>query len=378
MEGPDAGALRGGDSYEHGAHLAAPVVPVRPGHAGGGQGDVTAQHPPGPLGHGGGHLSGHRPEPVQHVLWDPQDAGLDFVCVGHNPSPEGGGSPGDIGQPLGHQAAGAALRRTDSQAFLLQITDHNILQRGHIHPVHLVAEQLPHLGHGGLEECLGFLIRRRLGGDPQLALPLLGVGGQGGVGHGVHLVPQLGFHGGLPDAEQLDGVGCDDPLGQGQQVGLRPVLEHGPALAGGAREHDDVDPIRFKGAAGGGAPVVGQDGAPLGEHGLLEVVVRHGPADTIKIGADALRRTLVKDQLLAKGLGQHVFGQIVAGGPQASGGDDDVRPLFGQGHRFLGPLEVIPHHGVPKDVQPQLAQPLGQHLGVSVGDISQKQLGPHR
>ena len=33
---------------------------------------------------------------------------------------------------------------------------------------------------------------------------------------------------------------------------------------------------------------------------------------------------------------------------------------------------------LPKDVQPQLAQPLGQHLGISVGDISQKQLGPHR
>ena len=42
----------------------------------------------------------------------------------------------------------------------------------------------------------------------------------------------------------------------------------------------------------------------------------------------------------------------------------------------LSPLEVITHHGVPKDVQPQLAQPLGQHLGISVGDISQKQLGP--
>ncbi len=107
----------------------------------------------------------------------------------------------------------------------------------------------------------------------------------------------------------------------------------------------------------------------------MEVVVRHRPAGALEIGADALSRPLVEDQLLAEGLGQHVFGEIVAGGAQAAGGDDDVGPLFGQSHRLLGPLEVVPHHGVPEDIQPQLAQPLGEHLGVGVGDVAQQQLG---
>ena len=42
VEGPDVGAVRCGDGHEHGAHLVAPVIPVRAGHAGGGQGQVTA------------------------------------------------------------------------------------------------------------------------------------------------------------------------------------------------------------------------------------------------------------------------------------------------------------------------------------------------
>ena len=81
------------------------------------------------------------------------------------------------------------------------------------------------------------------------------------------------------------------------------------------------------------------------------------------------------DQLLSKSPGQDVFGQIVAGGAQAAGGDDHVGPLFGNGHRVPGPLGVIPHHGVPIYVQAQLAEPLGENLGVQIGDAAQKQFG---
>ena len=173
-------------------------------------------------------------------------------------------------------------------------------------------------------------------------------------------------------------MGGDDPLRQLLEIGHGPVLEHGAALAGGAGEHDDVDPVGLKGAARGGAPVVGENGAALGQHGLLHVVLRHGPANAGKVGADALGRSLVKHQLLAEGLSQDVFGQIVAGGAQAAGGDDDVRPPLGHVHRLADPLGVVPHHGVVIDVQPQGAQPLGEGLGVGVGDVAQQKLGAHR
>ena len=74
--------------------------------------------------------------------------------------------------------------------------------------------------------------------------------------------------------------------------------------------------LRLEGAAWGGAPVVDQDGAALGEHGLLKIVLRHGPPGAGKIIPDALGRGLVEHQLLSKRLGQHVFRQVITGGAQ--------------------------------------------------------------
>ena len=71
-----------------------------------------------------------------------------------------------------------------------------------------------------------------------------------------------------------------------------------------------MDPFGLKGAAGGSPPVVGQDGAALWQHGLLQIVLRHGPFRLGKVGADALRRGLVKDELFTKRLGQHVLSQV--------------------------------------------------------------------
>ena len=208
--------------------------------------------------------------------------------------------------------------------------------------------------------------------DAQLAFPLLGVGGQGGVGHGVHLLPQLGLHGRLPNAEELQGTGDDDPVGQLPEVGEDPVGEHGLALPGRAGEHDDPDPVGFKGHAGGGAPVVVQHGAALGQHGLLVIVVRHGAVGVqiLEIGLNPLGGGGVKHQLFAKALGQHRFGQVIAGGPQPAGGEDDVGTGTGQLHGGAQPLRVIAHHRVIVDVDAQGAEPLRQHLGVGVGDVA--------
>ena len=76
------------------------------------------------------------------------------------------------------------------------------------------AEQGLDLLHRGQKQGLGLLLGSGLGGDPQLTFALLGVGGQGGVLHGIHLLSELGLHLGLADAEQLQGVGGDDPLAE--------------------------------------------------------------------------------------------------------------------------------------------------------------------
>ena len=139
-----------------------------------------------------------------------------------------------------------------------------------------------------------------------------------------------------------------------------------------------MDPLRLKGAAGGGAPVVHQNGAPLGEHGLLVVVLGEFAAPVFGELLQPAHRVLIPVQLFPKGLRQHVLGQVVAGRAQAAGGDDNVRPLLGDGHRLPGPLGVVPHHCVPIHIQPQGAETLGEHLSVGVGDAAQQQLGAHR
>ena len=139
-----------------------------------------------------------------------------------------------------------------------------------------------------------------------------------------------------------------------------------------------MDSLRLKGTARGGAPVIGENGAALGQHGLLKNILRDGPARADKVAADAPGRLLVVYQLFSKGLGQDVFGQVIAGGAQTAGGDDDVRPLSGDVHRPADPLGVVPHHSVVIDIQSQGAQPLGEHLRIGIDNVAQQQLGSHR
>ena len=371
--------IRPGQRHVNQAHRIAPVVGVGAGHAGGGDGQVGAQHPAGPPGHGFGHLGRHRAELVQQLTGHPQHAVLDLVGIAHHAALEHAGGPGQIGDALGHQPAGTGFRRAQGQPLGLQQGEGHGLDAGHIGAVDHVAQQSAQLRLHRGDQVPGLGLHRGLGGDAQLHLPLLGIGGQGGVGHGVHPVPEQRLHGGLPHTEDPQRAGENGAVGQILQIGQGPVGEHLPALPGWTGEHDHPDPLRFEGAAGGGAPVVGENGAALGQHGLLEVVLGHGPAgvELLKIGTDALGRRLVKDQLFAEGGGQYVLGQIVTGGAQAAGGDEDVGPPLGNLHRGAQPLRVVAHHRVVEDVDADAAESLGDHLGVGVGDVAEEQLGAH-
>ena len=88
-------------------------------------------------------------------------------------------------------------------------------------------------------------------------------------------------------------------------------------------------------------------------------------------------RGLVKLQGEAEGVGQGLFGEVVAGGAQAASGDEDVGAALGDVHSGAEAFGVVPHHGVIVDVDAQGGQALGDHLGVGVGDAAQQQLGAH-
>ncbi len=187
------------------------------------------------------------------------------------------------------------------------------------------------------------------------------------------LVKQL-IHGGFPHAEGHDIVGHDDFTGEFPEVGLHMAAEHGLHLMGRARQHQHMDAAALKGAAGGGAHRVVKHRAPLRQFRLLGVVLRHGHVERGLVkGADILQNVPVQDQRLPEGPADGLLSEIIVGRAQAPGGDDDVRPAAGGIQGLLQPLRVVTHHGVPKDVDAQCRQALGEHLGVGVGNVAQQQ-----
>ena len=129
------GSLRGGDGHEHGAHLIAPIVLVRAGYAGGGQGDVASQSAPGALCHSLGYGSGYGSVLIKKLLGDPKNVVLYFIGVRDDAALEHLRGSGHIREPFGHQSAGAAFRGADGQSLFPQQVFHHELQRGHIHSV---------------------------------------------------------------------------------------------------------------------------------------------------------------------------------------------------------------------------------------------------
>ena len=63
--------------------------------------------------------------------------------------------------------------------------------------------------------------------------------------------------------------------------------------------------------------------------------------------------------------------------PRPQQQNQQPRPQQNNVQRLAQPLGVVAHHGVPKDVDPQRGQALGDHLRVGVCDVAEEQLRPH-
>ena len=106
-----------------------------------------------------------------------------------------------------------------------------------------------------------------------------------------------------------------------------PVFSAWRGTPGGARQHDDGGARPAPRHSPGGAPVVVQHRAALrGAWPAAGCFLRHGPlrVGLGKIGLDPVGRRAHGTP--CQSLRQHVLGQIVAGGPQPPGGDDQVGP----------------------------------------------------
>ena len=231
------------------------------------------------------------------------------------------------------------------------------------------------MGDDGLQHLLRLGLAVGLGGHLQQAVTLLGIGGHGGVCHGVHLIPEHLIHGAFAQAEDAQRVGDNLLVRQFFQIGYGAGAEHGVALLGRAGDHDDDLPVLFKGAARRGAPVVVKHRAALRQHGLLKVIGGDLPAQ-IDILIQAPVLVFIPHQLKTKGLRQDLLCQIVTGGAQSAGGDDDIRPLLCHLHA-VQPPGIIPHYGVVAHIDADLGKHFGDIPGVGVGHMAQQQLRAH-
>ena len=91
---------------------------------------------------------------------------------------------------------------------------------------------------------------------------------------------------------------------------------------------------------------------------------------------DAVQRLLIHHQLPAKKGGDRLLAQIVIGGAETAGGDDDVRPRKSKLQRLPQALRVISYHALVIDVDPQSRQLLGDVGGVGVDDVSHQNFCP--
>ena len=155
------------------------------------------------------------------------------------------------------------------------------------------------------------------------------------------------------------------------------TLSCGGKLAGRPGEHDDqAARLGGEGAARGGAVVVLDHVAALGEPGLLLLVLAH--LLLVDVVENPVQAGLVELEFLPGAGGGGLLGQVVGGGPQAPGHNQQLAAGDGRLHRVAQALHVVPHHGGVQQVDPQPGQGLGHNSGVSVHHLAQQKLGAHR
>jgi hypothetical protein len=176
---------------------------------------------------------------------------------------------------------------------------------------------------------------------------------------------------GLRDAEGLERVREVDvaPL-----LGAEPrqdrLVHHRLHLARHAGQDDDVLAAGLHAIAGRGAERVRNDHVAFRHHRLLQVVERHLDAARREELADAVRRRRVLDELPPEHRTDRLGREVVGGGPDAAGRDDDVRERHRLLPRPLEPLRIVPDDDDRDDVDPELEELVGDPLRVRVGDAA--------
>ena len=121
--------------------------------------------------------------------------------------------------------------------------------------------------------------------------------------------------------------------------------------------------------AGRGPQMIRNDGRAFGKPGLLEVVLRHGPAQRGEQLADIVGDFLREGQPDAGDLRHEFRRQVVRGGADAAGGDHDVGLRHGLPPRPHDAFGHVPDGDDRGHVQTGLDQLVGDMVGVGIDHL---------
>ncbi len=182
----------------------------------------------------------------------------------------------------------------------------------------------------------------------------------------------------LADARRLECARDDDVAdSQSGQAGCHLHLPHALQLGGGAGHGHDDRAVLLHPPAGGRTAGVGDGLGGGDEHRLLDVALGEAEAASGEEGAQPLLRLRIHVHLLAQGEGDRLTRQVVLGGAEAAGDEDEVGPLAGAADGLGQAAQVVAHLGDVVQVDAQRGQAGGQVLGVGVQYIAEEDLGAH-
>ena len=179
----------------------------------------------------------------------------------------------------------------------------------------------------------------------------------------------------FPDAVKVQIMGQKNPAAALQKKGDDVMVEHGGHFPGRAGEHNGGFAVLLDGTAGGGAVGIGENDGAFRHHGLFFVVLRHVDVELFMKFDDALEGLLVHLEFSPEISGNGLFGQVVVGGAQPPGGDDDVGAGKSEGEAFFEPFRVVAHHRLVVHSNTQIGQFFGKISGVGVDDVAHEDFG---
>ncbi len=165
--------------------------------------------------------------------------------------------------------------------------------------------------------------------------------------------------------------------GFARQIGTDLLQKHRFHFRRRAGQEEEDFPICLHCDPRGGAIFVLEHGRALRYHCLFAVVFAHGPAGAGKIGCHPVISLLVPAKLFAQGRGGGLLGNIVVGGTESTGHNQQVAAGKCQGDRLFQPLGVVPHHRLMVNAEPQGRQLPGQESPVGIHDVPQQKLCAH-